>query len=519
MSSGALRQIFALFDVDTGAAVTKLQALTKSTTDVKEVLATLAGTAFAAFSLHGIASFIESQIELGSVINDTAEKLGLGTDELQRFQFAAGLSGVNAEEAGRALGFLNKNMGEALAGNKESVQQFAELGIAIKDGKGDVRELGDMIPEVADAFAKMGSDQERTATAMKLFGKSGASLLPLLKQGSGELSKLNEEFTELGLGIDDDFIKKADEAGDKIDTMKLGFRALKTRLAAEFLPTITEASKKLSQWIVWGQKLVRETHIVKEGMYALGGVAAVAAGKTFYSWSKVLGLFPKGGSLIGNLFKMGEIGLIIGALVLLGLAIEDIVVMCQGGESVIGSFLDEMLGVEYRKELVSELTRAWQDMQPALNDLKPLVHDIGKAFAAVLPYAIALVVDLIRFIAGTTTSVIALGKALAGLIRGDSTDKIADEFMKGTDGLFGPKGILSKSTTWDLINAPAQVPASAAGVPFGPPAAPNMAVNTTIQVNGAGDPNVVAQRVAGLQRGAADKMASDAANALARGTE
>jgi hypothetical protein len=245
----ALRVLAAMFDIDTATATTKLKQLDTGLTTAKGSLTTLAAGVVGAFSLHAFKDFIEDQIELGSKINDTAEKLGVGTDELQKFQYAAGLSGVSAEGAGKALQLLNKNMGEAIGGNKEAVETFAKLKIELKDGQGNVRELGDTLPELADAFSEMGSDQERTAAAMKIFGRSGAELLPLLKKGGEELANLNREFEELGGGMQDDFIKLADEAGDEMDRLKFAMTGLKSRIAVADAPDgrrLREASSSRS---------------------------------------------------------------------------------------------------------------------------------------------------------------------------------------------------------------------------------------------------------------------------------
>lgn len=520
--SVALRQLFALFDVDTGAAVTKLQQLNDKTTSVKDALGALGGTLLGAFSLHGIKSFIEEQIALGGALGDTADRLGMASAEVQKFQYAASqIAGVAKEDAARALGVLNKNVGEAIGGSAEAAKQFTELGVAIKENDGSVRGLSTVMPEIADAFAKMGSDQERAAAATRMFGKAGAALMPMLRGGSAAVAELNDQFDALGLGIDDDFLAKADAAGDALETMKLGFRALKTRIAGEFLPSITAASKKVSEWVSWGSKMAKETHIVKEAVWGLGAVSAVAAAKTAASWGKVLGLFPKGGNLVANLFSLGYIGVVIGLLLLVAGAIEDIVVWCQGGESVIGGFIEEMLGAEKAKEIVDSLNNAWAQMQPALDELKPLIADIGAGFAKALPYAIALVLDLVKGVMAAVLSVKTLGSALSSYINGKSGDQIGAEFMQNSDAIFGPKGVLKGSTFVDLLTAKPTVPASAAGV-YGPPPPPgsaNVNTNTTINVNGAGDPSEVARRVTGAQAGVNQQALNDAANALASGSE
>ncbi|MBX3208433.1 MAG: hypothetical protein KF764_25530 [Labilithrix sp.] len=188
----------------------------------------------------------------------------------------------------------------------------------------------------------------------------------------------------------------------------------------------------------WGQKLTKETNIVKEGLWGMGIMSAVASATMIHSWGEVLGLF-KGGNLVANLFSLGAIGLVVADLVLIGAAIEDIVVWCQGGESVIGEFIEEMLGAEKAKEIVDSLNNAWEQMQPALAELKPLIVDIGVGFAEALPYAIALVLDLVKGVMAAVLSVKTLGSAFVGFVNGKSGDQIGDQFMKDSDAIFGSR--------------------------------------------------------------------------------
>ena len=518
-----LRELLAAFGVNTGQAKVALKELDKSIGVTKGALSTLAKTALGAFSTHALKDFLGEQIELGSKLNDTSEKLGLSTDELQKFQFAAGQMGVDADQAAQSLGFLNKNIGEAIAGQKEAVQSFASLGVEIKDGAGNVRELGDIIPDVADAFQKMGSDQERAATAMKLFGRSGQALIPLLKLGSEELREMNKQFDDLGLGIGEDFIKAADEAGDKLDILKLGFRALKTRIALEVLPGITELAKKFSGWVGWAIRASKETNIVKYAWIAMGIAGVVALGKIGASWAKTLGLMKGNAGILRTVFSLGELGLIVAAVALLALAFEDIFTMVEGGESVIGEFLTETLGVQYTTELVNTLRKSFDDLKPVMADLKPLIKDIGVAAGEALPYAIALVVDLTKFVIALGVSLKGIVEVLANVASGIATGDwkpLKRDADKTADRLFGDSGLLSKSTTYDL--------ATKASVPAGSVRQPesfqrgDVSQTNQIEINvqggqtNEGTGRAVATSLRGVLSGADVKQA---AAALARGGE
>lgn len=515
MATNALRTLLALFDVDTGSAETKLKGLSASIETVKGALGTIAGSLAGAFSFGAVKDFIEEQIELGSKLNDTAEKLGVGTDELQKFQMAAGLTGVGADEAGKALQFLNRNMGEALDGNKEAVQAFTKLGVSLKDGQGEVRELGDVIPEVADAFEKMGSDQERTVVAMKLFGKSGAALIPLLKGGGQGLREMNEEFEALGLGIDEDFIKKADEAGDQIDILKLGFRALKTRIAVDVLPGITEWAKKLQTAIVWMRGFIKETNAVKYvwGLLTVGFAAGAA--KMAVSWGKTLGLLKGNVGIVKTIFSLGEFGLILFAIIGIGIALEDLFTMVNGGESVIGDFLTKTFGIEYTRQLVDSLRKSWEDLQPALEDLKPILADVMSAFAKGLPYVIALVVDAVRVVTALGVGLKFAAEAIADIASGAATgdwSPLTKDSNAAADRIWDEKsGLLSRFTTADLINRPAMVPGSSLGAAD---FAPGVTVgDTTINVTVPGGSAQDGRRIASFVRDGVD--GSDMAAALA----
>lgn len=495
----ALRVLTAMFDIDTGKAVTGLKQLDAGISSAKGALTTLASSVIGAFSIGAFKHFITDQIELGSKINDTAEKLGVGTDELQQFQYAAKLVGVEAEGAGAGLNFLNKNMGAALEGNKEAVETFAKLKVSLKDGQGNVRELGDVIPELADAFEGMGSAQERTAMAMKIFGKQGAALIPLLKEGSGGLREMYDEFQALGGGMQDDFIKQADKAGDEIDKLKFAMTGLKSRIAVAVLPSVIDFTKKLQSVAVYAIKLTKETNIVKEGLALLGAVGAVAGLKAALGWAKFFGIFPKGNAgILKTLASMGYIGLIIAAVAALALIFEDLFVGISGGNSIIRKWLNETLGVEDTNALFAQLGQIVDQIKGSFANMSPAVASLVKMFAGIVvsPYFVATIEFIVRLLGSMVALLVAAARAAGNIVTGDfkGAGKAVDE---GGDAVFGKNGFFGENAFKPY--APA---APTVGAPGGAPSNVQIDNNakTIINVNGAGDPAEVGSRVASFQR-------------------
>jgi hypothetical protein len=93
---------------------------------------------------------------------------------------------------------------------------------------------------VANRFSKMPSGVAKTDLAMKLFGKSGKNLIPVLDQGGGKVNKLKHELKLLGLTINgdtEDKIKKLNKAQKVLSDVWDG---LQIQLATAVIPKLSK---------------------------------------------------------------------------------------------------------------------------------------------------------------------------------------------------------------------------------------------------------------------------------------
>lgn len=375
----ALRELFAIFSVEVDDK--KLRTLNSGIDETVDKLKKVAAAFGAGLFVNEIREFIGSQIELGSQINDTAERLGVGTDELQKFQYAAKLSGVEGESAAQSLGFLNKNIGAAVSGNAEAAKSFADLHVQLKNSDGSIRELGDVLPEIADGFSGMGSQQERTTKAMAIFGRSGAALLPILAGGSKGLAELSDEFDRLGGGLSEEVIANADKAGDEIDKLKFSFQGVKNQIALAVLPTLTDFVMKATQVTSEITKLFKQTNVVKAGLVSLGGVGIFATMKLLGGLAKSFGATGEaGGGMIKTLLSLGlKGGLIVAALGAIFLIGEDLYTLFTGGKSAIGEWLDALYGVGSASKWVDELSTSFAVTGIYLDQILGALGPVGDA--------------------------------------------------------------------------------------------------------------------------------------------
>jgi uncharacterized phage infection (PIP) family protein YhgE len=99
--------------------------------------------------------------------------------------------------------------------------------------------------DFADVFKNLRDGPEKTALALKVFGKAGAELIPLLNEGRQGLSAYSQELRDLGGEVSSEAAKAADEFNDNIDKLKVAVGGLALSAAQDLLPALIEITKWL----------------------------------------------------------------------------------------------------------------------------------------------------------------------------------------------------------------------------------------------------------------------------------
>ena len=106
-----------------------------------------------------------------------------------------------AEEAIKALkvdpgaNALEQQMEELGLSGEAASEAFRKLGVTIKNQDGTLRGSDAVLLDIANKFKTMTNPVEKTALAMKLFGRSGADLVPLLSKGGDAIEELKVKMT------------------------------------------------------------------------------------------------------------------------------------------------------------------------------------------------------------------------------------------------------------------------------------------------------------------------------------
>lgn len=187
------------------------------------------GAAMAGSQLFGALKDLTMRgLEYASSLGEQAQQLGVLSSELQEYRYAASQAGIETEEMDAALAQLTKRIGLAAAGAKGPSAAFAELGISLRNSKGEMLTAGQAIPLIADALAKIPDPATRARLEVELFGKSGQKLDGLLSQGANGVNNLRDAAQRLGIVLSDEQIQKADDTADKLSAVK---QVLEARIA------------------------------------------------------------------------------------------------------------------------------------------------------------------------------------------------------------------------------------------------------------------------------------------------
>lgn len=232
--------------------------------------AVAAGAAIAIkFGADSVATFKKVAGEVAGLKRIT----GATTEDASRLAFQLKNSGVDSAKGSAGLKIFSKNLMAASLSSKKTDQMVGMLGVKFKDAHGSILPMSKLLPKVSDTFASMKDSPEKTALAMKLFGKAGTDLLPFLNKGSKGLDELAKKSDKFGNTLTDkqlDALKQSKQAQRDWDAAMQG---LQVTLGANLLPLLTDGANMINQVAVPAFQGMAEWVHKNEGMFtSLGNI-------------------------------------------------------------------------------------------------------------------------------------------------------------------------------------------------------------------------------------------------------
>ena len=252
----------------------------------------------------GVFYLVERQIQLADSIAKTADRLKLTTDELQIYQKVADLAGVSNEQFAKGMQAFTKTVGELQVGTGTLNAYLDKTNLALKEQLTNAGSVGEGYQIIMDALGEMEPGFQQNALAMAAFGKAGAAMTVMVKDGAAANQQMIQTVKELGIVIDEELLRNAEIASDKLSDLKDVIGVQMTSAALQLAPAITKISSELLLWIKNNQTLIDQKvdeYIGKfvtaienfDSQKIIGGLDAIFTGITtvasaYEGWSMII---------------------------------------------------------------------------------------------------------------------------------------------------------------------------------------------------------------------------------------
>jgi hypothetical protein len=231
--------------------------------------AKLATAAIGAIASAALVMQLRSAVNAMDDLSKTAQKIGTSAPELAKLQMAAELSDVSVETLQKAMNRLNIAITGIGPKAKGAAGELGALGITA--GTSTTAALA----KVAEQFARMPDGAEKSTLAIKLFGKAGAEMIPLLNGGAAGLKAAADEAERFGLVVDGNTARAAEQFNDNLTRLGMLSEGVTRQIAAGLLPTLAAITDRLVDNARVGGTWIKTGQMIGLGIVNIGEAAAV----------------------------------------------------------------------------------------------------------------------------------------------------------------------------------------------------------------------------------------------------
>lgn len=256
-------------------------------------------SAAAAAAIAGAAAIGKSAAATGAEIDDMTQQFDVSAETVQRWNYLALQSGVDATAFSRALIRARAAMADLSAGTANAATEtLTKLGISARQFGSDE----EMFDGIVKALSKVEDSALQTAYANELFGdKIATQLLPYINAGAEDLAKWNAEFDAMPSLTGEEAAELA-ELDDTFNRLSVTMQYATAQLGEAFAPVIERVVAFIEESVVpaleelaaWFESLspgMQDTILAMLGIIAVAGPLLILIGKMVPGLKVLTGLF------------------------------------------------------------------------------------------------------------------------------------------------------------------------------------------------------------------------------------
>lgn len=204
----------------------------------------IAGAGIAAVGV-GITALVLPVANTADELSNLAQKTGVSVEALSALTYVAQMSDTDLQGLVKGLQRLSVAMFDTQVQGEEGSAALKALGVSAVDASGQIRSTEQVLLDLADKFADMPEGADKAALAIKLFGKEGMSLIPLLNQGRAGITALMEEAERFGLVISSQTAQAAELLNDNLDRLRGMLEGVQRQIGAAVIPILADFTEQV----------------------------------------------------------------------------------------------------------------------------------------------------------------------------------------------------------------------------------------------------------------------------------
>lgn len=260
----AIGKVRAVFTASTNGLTSGVNAASASMKRMQSQVASLESGMASLVAIQGaelfesitssVDSAVSSLVRMGQaqadVIDSTskmAARLGMTYGELAGLAYAGKLADVSMETIAGAATKADVAFVKAAGGSKRATAAFSSLGLSVSQLNG--MSSAERFDAIAQAISKLPTAAERSAAAVRLFGRAGAQLMPLFSDGAGGIAAARKEAEAFGLVLNNAQGKNVEGMNDSFTRAQEAIAGVVQQVTAYLAPAITNVVDLFSSFI------------------------------------------------------------------------------------------------------------------------------------------------------------------------------------------------------------------------------------------------------------------------------
>lgn len=235
------------------------QAVIDAADAVREKIAQIAGSIIRL--AKGAWDVMQGGADWADELSTRAQVDMMPVEMLQAWDYAARFIDVDSDTIIKAR---SKMIGQMDLTNKDAAVAFNELGVAVYDNNGQLRDANTVFFETIDALGRVKNETQREMYAQQLFGRSARELMPLINAGSDAFN----EWADHAPIVSEEDINKLTAADDAFEQLDAELDVAKYEALAALAPAFETIASGMTTVVQKFNEFVQS----EEGQKALEGI-------------------------------------------------------------------------------------------------------------------------------------------------------------------------------------------------------------------------------------------------------